>query len=354
MDNKMYDLLIIGQGLAGINISFSAYKQNLSTFHIHNSLPGESTKVAAGLINPITGRRFTKSWMIEEVMPFAEERYRELGNFLDNTYYSRLNIVRRLNSYEDENTWLAKSADPYLQQFLLEKIAWDNKGAHAQRINIPEITGELKDCFRIHLTDLQQDYIDHLQKANSIKIEIFDHNQLQHQEEFVEYKGIKARKAIFCEGWKSIENPFFQSIPLAPAKGELLLIHSPKLQMDRAFKQDIFITPLENDLYWVGATYEWQNYDPLPSDKMKARLLNSLNQMIKVPYEIIQHLSGIRPASKDRKPILGPHPTLKNLILFNGMGTKGSSLAPLFSKILIESLTNPEIIPQEVNINRYY
>ena len=357
---KVLDYIIVGLGIAGIQVSFELLKRGKLVHHFHYSLPGESTRVAAGLINQITGRRFVKSWMIEEVMPFAEQRYLELEGVLGGSYLNRLHIARGMKTASEENTWLSKSSDPYLSQFYdsekddVQKSLLKNRGAFAQKLVLPELMGELSQCFRISLIELQQDYIKHLEQKELITKSEFDYSALELKENQVNYKGIQAKNIIFVEGWKVLQNPFFQIPAFSPAKGELFIIRAPKLKLEAAYKKEMFITPLGNDLYWCGATYEWNNLEAATSQKMTDRLQEFLDSTLKVDYEIIHHHFGLRPSSKDRRPILGTHPEFSQISIFNGMGTKGSSLSPFYSQVLVDHLELKKDIPPEVNVNRYF
>lgn len=352
MHHKIYDLMIVGQGLTGINLSFIAGQDAYECIHIHQPQAGDSTPVAAGLINPITGRRFVKSWLIDQVMPYAEQHYTQLGNYLGNSYLERMNIVRVLKRIEDENTWLSKSADPYLKDFIQDRAEVGNLNDVLR--DLPESLGELKACFRIRLKQLSEDYLVHLGQKQDLIPEKFDYAALNIHDDCVEYKGHYAQYIVFAEGWRMRENPYFQEVELAPAKGELMLIHAPELQLNRAYKKDFFITPIGEDIYWVGASYEWQNYDPAISTKMQSRIESALQDMIQVPYTVIARQAGIRPSSKDRKPIIGRHKTHEKVFVFNGMGTKGSSLSPFFADQLVQHIFKGKEILADVDVKRYY
>ena len=82
-------------------------------------------------------------------------------------------------------------------------------------------------------------------------------------------------------------------------------------------------------------------------------LKSKLYELVCIPYEIVNHTWGMRPTTHDRRPILGAHPDHESVIIFNGLGTKGVSLAPHFSKVLIEWLENDQPINKEVDIHRY-
>ncbi len=347
---KKVDCIVVGLGLAGIHLSFELQKRNYSVHHIHANLPGESTSVAAGLINPITGRRFVKSWMIEEVMPYAAERYIELGQLLKSNYIDRMHIVRSFQTASDENTWLAKTADSYLSQFLLEKA---DMADASESLQLPELMGELKNCYRILTGELQRDYISYLDTLDSISVEEFDFEALS-IEPNIRYQEVEAKHIFFAEGWRVVKNPFFEIPAFSPTKGELLIVKAPTLKLTKAYKKDMFITPLGNDLYWCGATSEWNELTVDTSEKMQNRLLEFVAQTIKVPFEIIHRRTGIRPSSKNRKPVLGTHPEYSKLHLFNGMGTKGSSLAPYFSSQLVDYIEGKVEIHHELNVQRYF
>jgi glycine/D-amino acid oxidase-like deaminating enzyme len=350
---KEVDLLIVGQGIAGINLSFLAKEKGLKCIHFHMPMLGEATKVAAGLINPITGRRFVKSWNIDAILPYAVRHYEKMEKDFGEIFLDRINILRTFKTVADENAWLAKSADPFLAEFLLEKLAF-NKEAYAQKLKMPKLMGELKDCLRVRLTSIQEYYLKKLKEDGSLIEEKFDQKEITFDGSHILYRDIKAKNIIFAEGWRSMYNPLWEEIPFAPAKGELFIISAPNLKLNSAFKNTMFITPLGDDNYWTGATYEWQNYDPSPTEKMESRLLEMLENTLLSPYEIVAHLTGIRPSSKDRRPIIGPHKAHKNVFLFNGMGTKGSSLSPYYADKLLENIISQAEIPHNVSINRYY
>lgn len=51
---------------------------------------------------------------------------------------------------------------------------------------------------------------------------------------------------------------------------------------------------------------------------------------MKIPYNVVEHKAGVRPSVSDRRPVLGPCKDYEQLVVFNGLGTKGVSLAPFF------------------------
>src|SRR5215210_7633736 len=83
------DYLIIGQGLCGTFLSYYLLKAGKSVIVIDENKPCTASKVASGVINPVTGRRIVRTWRIEELLPFALVAYKELGNELG------INVVKQ-------------------------------------------------------------------------------------------------------------------------------------------------------------------------------------------------------------------------------------------------------------------
>ncbi|HXB33647.1 MAG TPA: FAD-dependent oxidoreductase, partial [Puia sp.] len=65
------DVLIIGQGICGTFLSRELDRAGLSYLVIDEKRPDSASLAAAGLVNPVTGRRFVKTWMIDELLPFV-------------------------------------------------------------------------------------------------------------------------------------------------------------------------------------------------------------------------------------------------------------------------------------------
>jgi len=192
-----------------------------------------------------------------------------------------------------------------------------------------------------------------LREIDSLLKQTFDYNSLILHEDYVGYKGLKAKHIIFAEGFGLHANPYFNYLPLDGTKGELLVIKAPDLQLDVAVNAGVFILPIGNDFYKVGATYEWDNKEAVPTEAGKAELVEKLNEVITCDYEIIEHLAGIRPTTKDRKSLIGTHHQHKNIHLLNGLGTRGVMLGPAMAKLLYDSIEHNIPVKREINLNRF-
>jgi glycine oxidase len=143
-------------------------------------------------------------------------------------------------------------------------------------------------------------------------------------------------------------------LPFAPVKGEILEV-AQDFDPDFIVNRGVFRVQLSKGVYRVGSTYTWHDLETGPSETAKIEILGKLLDVVKVPVEsVINHKTGIRPATKDRKPFLGKHPTQDSVYFFNGFGAKGVSLIPYFSKMMTQYLVKSQPILAEVDIARYF
>ncbi len=344
------DFIIVGQGIAGTMLAFAAQKAGKSLMVINQDKPFTASKVSAGLINPITGRKFVKSWMMDELLPTAIETYQELSDILNAPFFQSKNIIRAFSNNKDENNWFVRSDVPSYQQYIQEET---DLGAYQNAIQPAFGYGEVAGGGRVNINELLHLFHSYLIKREEYLEEKFDYAALKMSTEGVIYKNIKARKVIFCEGIGVQTNPFFNYLPVQGNKGEVLIAKIPNLNAAKIIKQRLFLVPLGNETYWVGSTYFNDFETTQPSEKGYQTLVEKLQQILSIPFEIVAHKAAIRPTVPDRRPLIGRHPKFQNMVLFNGMGTKGASIAPYWATQLIECLATDEALESTVNISRY-
>ena len=156
-------------------------------------------------------------------------------------------------------------------------------------------------------------------KATSNLQEAFDYSKVVVEGDFVQYKGILAKHIIFAEGFGLHANPYFNHLPLDGTKGELFIIKAPDLDLDVIVNTSVFILPLGNDLFKVGATYNWKDKTDLPTEEGKTELVERIQEIIGCDFEIVQHLPVVRPTVRDRRPLVGTHPELHRIHVLNGL-----------------------------------
>lgn len=344
----MVDYLIVGLGIAGISFCQVLERHNYS-FKVIADGSQTSSMVAGGLYNPVTLKRFTPAWNAREQLGFAIPFYKDLEVKLKVQLDYNVPILRRFASVEEQNLWFEAADRPLLQPYLSTKI----RPSTNPNIKAPFGYGEVLHTGRVATKILLSAYSDYLLGNNSLLRETFDHGSLGMVDGLMEYKSVKARNIVFAEGYGLKNNPYFNYLPLNGNKGELLTIKAPGLGEHRIVKSSVFIIPLGDDLYRVGATYNPRDKSNLPTGEAKQELLDKLNTFLECDYEVVDHVAGIRPTVVDRKPLAGRHPIYGNMHVLNGLGSRGVMIGPWAAQLLFDQIENNIVLPKEMDIERF-
>jgi len=344
----MLDYIIVGGGLAGIAFAETAL-QNGKSILVINDNSQNSSKIAAGIYNPVILKRFTQVWQANEQLAQMHAFYDGLEKKLNVKLNYPMPLLRKLHDVEEQNNWFTASDKPNLSNFLSPQLV----NNHLNQVDAPLGYGEVWHSGFVDTALQLERYKSYLGQSNAYLQETFDYNTLEIQNDAVLYKEYKARHIVFAEGFGMHLNPFFSVLPLDGAKGELLLIKAPHLKLEVIIKKEIFLLPLGNDLYKVGATYNWDDKTNTPTPQAREELLQGLRDLIQCDFEVVDQLAGVRPTVKDRRPILGTHPIYPNLHVLNGLGTRGVMLAPAMAKVLFDAIEYQTELDSHISIKRF-
>jgi glycine oxidase len=344
----MIDYLIVGSGLAGISFAETAL-QNQKTILIVDNQSQSSSLIAGGLYNPVILKRFSEVWQAQQQLQVLDNFYQKLESKLQIKVDYKIPILRKFFSVEEQNNWFAASDNKMLAPFLsLDLVKTKYSG-----INSPFDYGEVLQTGYVDTKLLLDAYKKYLQENNLLLQETFDYQTIQFFDDYVEYKNIKAKQIVFAEGFGLHANPYFNYLPLDGTKGELFIIKAPELNLDVIVNTSVFILPLGNDLFKVGATYNWQDKTSNPSEVGKTELLARINEILDCKFEIIDHFAGVRPTVRDRKPLVGTHSNFPRLHILNGLGTRGVMLGPSLAIALFDSIEYQKPLDTAIDIKRY-
>lgn len=345
----MLDYLIVGSGLAGISFAEIALKNNKSILVVDDKSQ-ISTRVAGGLYNPVILKRFSEVWKAKEQLVLMNEFYASVEEKLNEKFNFKMPILRKFFSIEEQNNWFAASDKINLTPFLSTKLIKEKYTS----IDSPYDYGEVLHTGYVNTALLLETYQQYLLKNNLLLEESFQSDHIEFLENGIQYKDIQARHIIFAEGFGMHKNPFFNYLPLDGTKGELFIIKAPDLNLDVIVNTSVFILPLGESLFKVGATYNWYDKTDLPTEEGKKELLDRIKEIITCDFEIIKHFGGVRPTVADRRPIIGTHEAHKSLHLLNGLGTRGVMLGPTLAKMLFDHIENETPIDSEADIKRFH
>jgi glycine/D-amino acid oxidase-like deaminating enzyme len=342
------DVLIIGQGICGTFLSWWLEKAGFSVLVIDDPLESGASLVAAGVINPVTGRRIVKTWMIDELLPFLTETYGQMGSELNERFIVQKNMIDFFPTPQMQLAYRGRQEeDPGFLHPISDEKNWRSFFSYDFGF------GEIDPCYLVDLEGLLFSWRNKLKERGQLLEERFAPEQLRIGENQIQYKDFRGGHIVFCDGIGSCDNPFFSKLPFAPNKGEALIVEIRDLPSTNLFKKGINIVPLGDGLFWVGSSYEWTFRDDQPSAYFRQKTESLLKGWLKMPFTVSKHLAAVRPATLERRPFVGFHPTKPQIGILNGMGTKGCSLAPFFARQLADKLMNRAEILPEADIRRF-
>ena len=344
---KKVDTIIVGIGIAGVCFA-EKLVQNKKSFYVIDNKKTGSSKIAAGIFNPTVLKRYNMTWNGEQFHKNAITFFKKIENKYKKKIIFNHDILKIFSSISDQNNWIVASKKPLLKNFLDSKIYTKKiKG-----IKTEFGYGVVNKCGRISILNMINGFKNKFK--NNLLYEDFDFKKLSSQDNKIVYNNIVSENIVFCEGHDIIYNPFFKNLPVTGSKGEFLIVKISNFSLNKIIKRSsIFIMPLENEHYWVGATYDNSDKKNKPTQKKKEWLIEKLESIITLPYKIIDHKAGMRPTTIDRRPMIGFHPDYKNIYLLNGLGSRGILLAPTLSFWLYNYIYKGLPFPEEVDLNRF-
>jgi glycine/D-amino acid oxidase-like deaminating enzyme len=329
----MRKIRIVGGGIAGSTLAMQAHIRGYSIEWWHYG-KASSSLIASGIYNPLVLKRLKLVWRALEFSDSAKEFYKKASELLGEKVNNEFGLWHKFSNIGFENDWQAKSSIPPFSKFLgaIEQFS-------TARIGEVIGAGQLDTSKWISAT---RNYLD---SKNHLVIEkqwtLSDNDDIS---------------TVLCQGWKVDSESF--GIPqeaFSPVKGEVLILKLKDYPYsDLILHSGVFILPLGNEHYKVGATYHWDHLDEVPSGEARKWLVQEFQKLWEGPFEIVDQLAAVRPAVKDRKPILGAIPNYRNLYVLNGLGSRGTLMAPLLSEYLLDRIEFGKELPEEVRLQRFF
>jgi len=343
------EVLIIGQGISGTWLSYYLEKSGIDHFVIDQENPHTASRQAGGLINPVTGRNKVKTWLADQLLPFCRTAYEEMGACLEVAVIESKPIIECFGNPEAAALFSRRvSENPnYLEIPSHSPIQLDL--FH----NCHEV-GLIRPAYLVNVPLLLSSWRNRLHALEKIGAYNFDVHQLKETNTGFTYKDITCNRVIFCDGARIQERQISSTIPLAPTKGEALILKIPDLPPSFVYKNKLTLLPLSSPGYWwAGSSYEWSFDHANPTSSFKEQTVSALEKWLAIPFEVVEQRAAIRLGTMERRPLVGFDSPEKKWGLLNGLGTKGCSLAPYFAHQLVENLVKGTVIDPEANWTRF-
>lgn len=345
---REFDCLIFGGGLAGSVLAWTLIENGKRPLVIDQYGKSKCSQVAAGLINPIGGKRLNLVWEAAKQIGFAYAFYRRLEKRFDHSFYVERNIARLLSDEKEQKLWEKKEVEypewtSSLSSFDLPSYLSSN-----------ELSGfAIKGAGIVRISDLIQKIREDLEMRGCFNSAAFDYKDIEPRKELINWKNCSAPYAVFAEGHLATENPWFKFIPYRTAQGVIGRIETSVPLSDTILIKGKFLVPNLDGSATVGATYNWESRSDEPDSKGIAELESFLKGQLGNRWKWKDIHAGVRPTIPGAKPAVGPHPEISNLFSFNGFGSKGATQAPILANALYDFIWHAKPLAKEITPIRF-
>jgi len=346
------DFLIVGQGLAGSLLAWNLIKQGQQVLLVDSCLEQTASRTAAGLINPVTGKRLVKSADIDVHLKASKRLYQQLTAYFKKEFLFKKPFSRLFLSQADINQWQKRQEDIGYKAYLGKAFRADDKTF----LSDESLGGFTQpQCAYLDTVLLLDELRQFFVQKNSFINATLNVDDCLLSNEGLEWQGHLAKKVIFCDGYQLQNNQWFKYLPLQPVQGEILTMQTDQVLPKEIVHFGKWLLPLQGGRFKLGATWQWKPLDNKPSITALNDLIAALTEQF--PYlkkaTLVERKIGVRPGTKDKMPFLGVHPNHSQVMVFNGFGSKGSLTIPWYSECFVNYLLKGEPLPKEANINRY-
>ncbi len=348
----MKDYLIVGQGVAGSFLAWELIQRQQDVIVVDDSHQSSSSIISAGIINPITGKRFVVTPHFDQFFSFAQSAYAQLDQVFNDSFFETKPVLRLIQDDFEQELWREKQSSDDIKKYYSNIYP-----PHKYSSNLDDSLGsfEISQAGFCRSEALLKAFENYFQEKNILRPQHFSYDAIEIDKNSVIFNNERFKKIIFCEGYKAQDNPWFKSLPFACAKGEILRLSMNSSALpDAILNKTKWCVPVKANEWMAGSNYNWDQCDCLPTDCGAQEILEGLAFIKKGRPHITDHKAGVRPVIRDRKAVLGLLPSTPEVGIFNGLGSKGFLLAPYYAHQLAESLIKKTQIKISVNIERFF
>jgi glycine oxidase len=330
---------IIGAGLAGTTLAWQLHFAGARPILFDRFDSASASRVAAGLITPVTGKRMAVSWNWDTVWPAAQDFYRRVESVLGTSFFHPRTAIRLFQS-EEERTAFERRRDmlaPYVEPLPTIDVPHPFGGfvmPHAAVLDAKTYLAASHAFFRTIEEDIDP-LRDLIIRSDSVSLSRFE---------------LEAESVAFCQGYAGRGHPLFPWITFNPTRGDILSLDIPGLVEDRIIHSGGWLARMSDGSYRAGSTYERERLDPIPDATGRAEVERIVRAITDRPFTVVDHRTAVRPTIRESRPVLGLHPFQPRLAYFNGLGSKGSLIAPHYAGQLARAILRTGEVDADVNV----
>ena len=297
-------LLIVGQGLAGTVLGWALEGAGIEFEIADAGHENAASRVAAGIINPITGRRLVKSEGVDALLPQARACYREIEQAWGVSLWREMRVWRMFADEREREVFQVKYATDELSPYAKAGDASGFWIEGAARVDLPALIGAGRKRWK-RSGVLREERVKVLEERRRYDL------------------------VIDCTG---AGTEVFGFVDWKYSKGECLTLQMRGLDPGVILNRRHWVLPIAEEAAIVGATHEPGRKDTEVSDEGRETLLRSLAEMKVGDADVIGQAAGVRVYSPDKRPVIGLHPREPGMGVLNGLGAKGALHVPTLAE----------------------
>jgi glycine/D-amino acid oxidase-like deaminating enzyme len=340
--------LIVGQGIAGTTLALTLIEKGEWVLVVDADLAGAASGIAAGVFNPVTGKRMQLTWQAATLWPILETFYTKAEALLQATFYYKLPNMRPLFTAPER-----AEAEKYAHSSALK--AW----VELKDVPSTDTNPAIKAPFGF-LVVPRAGFVDvrsythaaraWLQNQNAFLSDEVKPNEVTASTGHMLWKGKAYKGILWADGYLGASNPLQKGLPHAPLKGEILRLKQAENcpPLTGVLNRAAYLAPRPDGTLWAGSTYEHSFANALPTEEGKISILERIARFYLADVTVLEHQAGIRPSVLDRRPIVGALPQAPGHFVFSGLGTKGVTLAPWLAQTFADHLLLATPLPLEI------
>lgn len=352
MKTLQFDMVILGQGLAGTALAWFAHWAGLRIAIIDRDEVVTSSKIAAGLMTPITGKRLTISPDWQKQWDLAQMFYERVENFTQAKPLRKTAMVRMLHSAEETDTLAARMQSDEVSRQVRHPPQPELDPA---AFRSPLDSFEMREGGQLHVVQYlaaSRQFFQREQAYYTADIDLARDIILREDGVELPRCHLQATRLVFCQGYAGVSNPWFNTLSFNPAKGEILTVRIPGLKEERVIHGGLWLAPLGDERFRVGATYDWSRFDNVPTQEGREELETRLRKWLRLPFTVEEHHAAVRPILQTPQPYCRFHPQWPQLGILNGLASKGALMAPFFARHLVRVIQGEEELDPMINVAR--
>jgi glycine oxidase len=296
------DVVIVGRGLAGTVLAWALRPRRVLLIDREDAVT--SSKIAAGLITPITGKRLAVAERWGELWASAVAFYRRVEAETGATFFHEEPALRLFADTAERALFEKRDFSNARPTVWHNQLGFEMPAA---RLDVPHFLAVSRSCFPCVTADIDP--------ARDVEV-LPDRVRLPRL-------GVEASHLVFCQGYAP--NPHFPDVTFNAAKGEILTLRIPGLTETRVVHRGVWLVPLGGERFLAGSSYEWDQLDTVPTAAKRDEICAGVREFVNLPFEVIGHTAAVRPVLTTGKPVTELRGRLG---ILNGLGSKGALLAP--------------------------